>query len=62
MGMACVFSKIQPKATIIATISLLIVALVTHVLPILGLIYVYLQRFLASCYGTTLYNHLELAL
>ena len=32
------FSKIQPKATIIATISLLIVALVTHVLPILGLI------------------------
>lgn len=38
MGVACVFSKIQPKATIIATISLLIVALVTHVLPILGLI------------------------
>jgi len=33
-----VFSKIQPKATIIGTLVLAIVALVTHVLPILGLI------------------------
>ena len=33
----CVF-KIQPKATIIGTLALVIVALVTHVLPILGLI------------------------
>ena len=33
----CVF-KIQPKATILAIISLLVVALVTHVLPVLGLI------------------------
>ena len=32
------FSKIQPKATILAIISLLVVALVTHVLPVLGLI------------------------
>ncbi|KKI55734.1 Uncharacterized conserved protein YybS, DUF2232 family [Staphylococcus pasteuri] len=32
------FSKIQPKATIIGTLVLAIVALVTHVLPILGLI------------------------
>ncbi len=32
------FSKIQPKATIIGTLALVIVALVTHVLPILGLI------------------------
>lgn len=32
------FSKIQPKATILAIISLVIVALVTHVLPVLGLI------------------------
>lgn len=38
MGVACVFSKIQPKATIIGTLALVIVALVTHVLPILGLI------------------------
>ena len=38
MGVACVFSKIQPKATILAIISLVIVALVTHVLPVLGLI------------------------
>ena len=38
MGVACVFSKIQPKATILAIISLLVVALVTHVLPVLGLI------------------------
>ena len=30
--------KIQPKATILAIISLLVVALVTHVLPVLGLI------------------------
>ena len=37
MGVACVF-KIQPKATILAIISLLVVALVTHVLPVLGLI------------------------
>jgi hypothetical protein len=35
MGVACVFSKIQPKATIIGTLALVIVALVTHVLPIL---------------------------
>ncbi len=32
------FSKIQPKATILGTLVLAIVALVTHVLPILGLI------------------------
>ncbi|POC78935.1 hypothetical protein CRN61_13215, partial [Vibrio vulnificus] len=32
------FSKIQPKATMIGTLALVIVALVTHVLPILGLI------------------------
>lgn len=32
------FSKIQPKATIIGALVLAIVALVTHVLPILGLI------------------------
>ena len=38
MGVAYVFSKIQPKATILAIISLLVVALVTHVLPVLGLI------------------------
>ncbi|MEB7435343.1 YybS family protein [Staphylococcus pasteuri] len=38
MGVACVFSKIQPKATILGTLVLAIVALVTHVLPILGLI------------------------
>ena len=38
MGVAYVFSKIQPKATILAIISLLVVALATHVLPVLGLI------------------------
>ncbi|MDM7862611.1 MULTISPECIES: YybS family protein [Staphylococcus] len=38
MGVANVFSKVHPKATIIGTIALVMVALVTYVLPILGLI------------------------
>lgn len=32
------FSKVHPKATIIGTIALVMVALVTYVLPVLGLI------------------------
>ena len=36
--MANLFSKVHPKATIIGTIALVMVALVTYVLPVLGLI------------------------
>ncbi|MBI5973545.1 YybS family protein [Staphylococcus caledonicus] len=38
MGVANVFSKVHLKATILGTIALVIVALITYVLPILGLI------------------------
>ncbi|WP_197730761.1 YybS family protein [Staphylococcus croceilyticus] len=38
MGVANVFSKVHPKATILGTLALVIVALVTYVLPVLGLI------------------------
>ncbi|MCC3721847.1 YybS family protein [Staphylococcus haemolyticus] len=38
MGVANLFSKVHPKATIIGTIALVMVALVTYVLPVLGLI------------------------
>lgn len=39
MGVAYVFSKIQPKATIIATIALVFVALALYLVPGLGLIF-----------------------
>ncbi|MCI2774071.1 YybS family protein [Staphylococcus petrasii] len=38
MGVANVFSKVHPKATILGTLALVIVALVTYVLPVVGLI------------------------
>ncbi|MGF3911456.1 DUF2232 domain-containing protein, partial [Staphylococcus aureus] len=39
MGVAYVFSKIQPKATIIATITLVLVALALYLVTGLGLIF-----------------------
>ncbi len=52
MGVAYVFSKIQPKATIIATITLVFVALALYLVPGLGLIFAYQVSF----YGINQYN------
>ena len=52
MGVAYVFSKIQPKATIIATITLVFVALALYLVPGLGLIF----ALFATIPGIVLWN------
>ncbi|HHW9765224.1 TPA: YybS family protein [Staphylococcus aureus] len=52
MGVAYVFSKIQPKATIIATIALVFVALALYLVPGLGLIF----ALFATIPGIVLWN------
>ncbi len=52
MGVAYVFSKIQPKATIMATITLVFVALALYLVPGLGLIF----ALFATIPGIVLWN------
>lgn len=56
MGVAYVFSKIQPKATIIATIALVFVALALYLVPGLGLIFALFAPYQVSFYGINQYN------
>lgn len=56
MGVAYVFSKIQPKATIMATIALVIVALALYLVPGLGLIFALFATIPVSFYGINQYN------
>ena len=55
------FSKVHPKATIIGTIALVMVALVTYVLPVLGLILCLFATIQVLFYGISLFHHLELS-